>query len=117
MKRVILFCSFFALMFLYLPGYCQEYVTDDATAAVVAKDLTNYINKDSDLKGGFFILDPAEQKVLNLKFDSIYNISKINARNYTAITYFYDKDANKKSIEFNLEQTWLGWQVTEIMLR
>jgi hypothetical protein len=95
-----------------------------AMAAVVTKEMmaeaiTGYINKDTDLKGGFFCCyDTKANAPLALKLDKVHQdkLAKVSEGLYFACSDFKATDGKMYDLDFFMKSTEHGLQVSEVAI-
>ena len=87
------------------------------TPAALAKEITQYIEQETKLKGNYFLLyDEKEGKALVLSLDKVHKdkLSKVAEGTYFACSDFKSKDGKTYDLDFFLKESDSGLQVSEI---
>lgn len=87
------------------------------TPEALAKEITQYVDKDSKLRGGYFVFhDQKEGMPLALTLDKVHKdkLSKVAEGTYFACSDFKSKDGKTYDLDFFLKETDSGLQVSEI---
>ncbi len=87
------------------------------TPETLAREITQYIEKESKLKGGYFLFfDEKSNQPLVLTLDKVHkgSLSRVAERTYFACTDFKSKDGKTYDLDFFLRETDFGLQPSEI---
>lgn len=98
-------------------GAVTETKGSDLTPEALAKEITQYVEKESKLKGRHFLFyDEKEEKPLVLSLDRVHKdkLSKVAEGTYFACSDFKSKDGKTYDLDFFLKETDSGLQVDEI---
>ena len=89
------------------------------TTDMMAKAIEGYISKDTALKGGYFFLHDAKTNApLALKLDKVHRdkLSKVGDGLYFACSDFKTTSGKTYDLDFFMESTESGLQVSEVMI-
>lgn len=89
------------------------------TKEMMAKAITDYIKKDSALKGGYFTVYDAKAKApLALKLDKVHQdkLAKVNEGLYFACSDFKATDGKTYDLDFFMKAGDSGLEVSEVMI-
>jgi len=97
MKRI---CVTFGLFLLNLAvsGFAGE--VDEATRKQVQGEIKSYVDRDTDVKGRFLILDPRSDEPLALTFDHVHEGVHPHDRGYVACVDFKDRTGKVYDVDF-----------------
>lgn len=87
------------------------------TKETLAEAITGYINKDTALKGGYFCCyDSKANAPLALKLDKVHQdkLAKVSDGLYFACSDFKATDGKMYDLDFFMESTPMGLQVSEV---
>ena len=93
--------------------------TASLTAADLAKGITDYIAKDSELKGGYLLIyDPTVKKSLELTLTKVHEdkLSQVGENLYFACSDFKATNGKMYDLDFFMKQDKSGLVVTEISI-
>jgi len=113
--------SSFALLLFTAVGYvafgADQKITAEETEQV-KNAIADYVNRDNELKGSFFIYDEESDTVLDLKYDHTHKaVKQTENGKYFACVDFVDRNKNIYDLDFFLDKTDLGtWEVEEIVI-
>ena len=75
-------------------------------AAKVRVAVERYVQRDEQLKGAFFLRDPVDKAVRDLRFDHVHKgVEKTPDNLYTVCVDFLDQSKNRLDIDFYLRPT------------
>ena len=75
-------------------------------AAKVRAAVERYVQRDQQLKGAFFLRDPVDKTVRDLRFDHVHEgVEKTPENLYTVCVDFLDQSKNRLDIDFYLRPT------------
>ena len=78
-------------------------VADPETVVKAHIAIQEYVRKDEQLKGGFFLLDPQKDTVRNLKLEQVHTeVDRMSANRYVSCVNFVDQNNNKLDVDFYL---------------
>lgn len=98
-------------------GKATEKKAADLTPETLAKEITQYIENESKLKGKYFLFyDEKSEKPLVLTLEKVHNdkLSKAAEGTYFACSDFKSKDGKTYDLDFFLKETDSGLKVDEI---
>lgn len=93
--------------------------TASLTTADLAKGITNYVAKDSELKGGYLLIyDPTVKKSLELTLTKVHEdkLSQVGENLYFACSDFKATNGKLYDCDFFMKQGKNGLEVTEISI-
>lgn len=128
MKRILL--SVMVSCFFWGFAFAQEHPehpksetakkeTSKVTTAQMAKAITDYVEKDTKLKGGFFLIyDPTISKSLELKLEKVHEdkLSKVSDTLYFACSDFKATGGKMYDLDFYMQLDESGLTVSEISI-
>ena len=85
----------------------------------LAKAITDYVERDTELKGGFFLVyDPQVRKALTLTLDRVHDdrLSSVKEGLHFACADFKSRDAHLYDLDFFMRESEAGLQVSEITI-
>ena len=89
------------------------------TTEMMAEAIKGYIDKDTALKGGYFFVHDAKTNApLALKLDKVHRdkLAKVSEKLYFACTDFKATNGKTYDLDFFMEATESGLQVSEVMI-
>lgn len=87
------------------------------TTETLAKEITEYVQNETKLKGGYFLVyDEKSKKPLQLALDKVHKdkLSKVDEDLYFACSDFKGTDGKMYDLDFFMRETNSGLQVTEL---
>lgn len=91
----------------------------EITMETLAQAITDYINKDTDLKGGYFLVyDSQAQKPLALTLEKVHKdkLAKVGENLYFACTDLKEKGGSTYDLDFFMKGSNSGLTVTEVTI-
>ena len=97
----------------------QKKTGADVTVADMAKAIKNYVNKDTELKGGYFLIyDPVNKKTLELTLEKVHEekLSRVGEELYFACSDFKATDGQTYDLDFFMKGGKLKLDVSEVSI-
>ena len=91
----------------------------EVTKEMMAQAITGYINKDTEMKGGYFLVyDPQDKKPLTLTLEKVHQdkLSQVGENLFFACTDLKSTDGKTYDLDFFMKGMDSGLSVSEIMI-
>lgn len=92
-------------------------VSDPATATKVRSAVEQHVKQEEQLKGGFFLRDPQEKAIRDLKFDHVHQgVEKTPDNRFVSCVDFVDQNNDRLDVDFYLEPSGNDLKVSKVKI-
>jgi len=114
-KALVLLFIFLLFSVLRAQEHPGEPPRKKVTPEKALESLENYIAKDKELKGGFFIYDQENKRIRNLTLDKIHLLREWGENYYTCAD-FVDANKDKVDLDFYITKKDDDWGIIRIII-
>ncbi|MCH8267649.1 MAG: hypothetical protein IH846_09045 [Acidobacteria bacterium] len=118
-KKTVLGAAFLLLTLVWVvPAKAQTEEVKPEVAAKVRTTVADYVQREEQLKGGFFLRDSQDKTIRDLQFDYVHEgVEKTQDNLYSVCVDLLDTSKNRLDVDFYLQPTSSGnFQVSTIKI-